>query len=70
MLDSNARFCLRTYAGEQQGSQSCVHDVQNLVTDEDAEDAEDDQDNQTDEKHTVTGSEVVLGLWEEAKRGN
>lgn len=34
-----------TYAGEEQSSQSTIHNVKNPVTDEDAEDAEDDQDN-------------------------
>lgn len=34
-----------TYAGEEHSSQSSIHDVQNPVTDDDAEDAEEDQDN-------------------------
>lgn len=33
-----------TYTGEEQGSQSGIHDVQNPVANEDAEDAKDDQD--------------------------
>lgn len=39
--------------------------MEDLVTDEDAEETEDDQDDQADEKHTITGSEVILGLGEE-----
>ena len=58
-------FVCLTYTGEEQRSQSSIHNVQNPVTDEDAEDSEEDQDNQTDEKHTVAGSEVILGLWEQ-----
>lgn len=60
-------MCLRTYTGEQQCSQSSIDNVQNPVLDDDAEQTEDDQNNETNEKHAVTGSEVVLGLREEAK---
>lgn len=66
-LRSKTFLRLRTYTGEEQSSQSSIHNVQNPVTDEDAEDAQDYQDHQTDEKHTVTGREVILGLWKESK---
>lgn len=69
-LVAKQHLCVhRQETGEEQSSQSSIHNVQNPVTDEDAEDAEDDQDNQTDEKHTVTGSEVVFGLQGEDDHG-
>lgn len=39
--------------------------MQDSVTDEYAEEAHEEQHNQADEKHTVTGGEVIFGLWEE-----
>lgn len=51
-----------TYAGEEQGTEGGVHNVENFVLNEDAEDGGDEQDNQTDEKHTPAGSEVIFAL--------
>lgn len=45
-INSKGETCAKmTYAGEEHSSQSSIHDVQNPVTDDDAEDAEEDQDN-------------------------
>lgn len=52
-----------THAGEQQGPERSVDDVQDFVLDEDAEERGNDQDNQTDEKNAPTGSEVIFALF-------
>lgn len=62
--------CLRTYTGEEQRSQSSIHNLQNLILDEDAEDAENNQDDKTDKEHAVTGGEVIFGLRGKDKRSS
>lgn len=54
-----------TYTCEKQCSQPGIQNMQNLIPDDDAEEANKDQDNPTDEEHTIAGSEVIFGLWEE-----
>lgn len=51
-----------TYAGEEQRPQGGVDNVQDLVTDEDAEDGEEQQHDQTHKQHSPAGSEVILAL--------
>lgn len=51
-----------TYAGEEQRPQGGIDNVQDLVTDEDAEDGEEQQDDQTHKQHSPAGSEVILAL--------
>lgn len=51
-----------TYAGEEQRTQGGIDNVQDPVTDEDAEDGEEQQDDQTHEQHAPAGSEVILAL--------
>lgn len=53
---------MKTYAGEQQRPQGGIDNVQDPVTDEDAEDGEEQQDDQTHKEHAPAGSEVVLAL--------
>lgn len=54
-----------TYAGEEQRPQGGIDNVQDLVTDEDAEDGEEQQDDQAHKQHSPAGSEVILALqWE------
>lgn len=59
-----------TYAGEEQGSQGGVDDVEDPVADEDAEDGEEQQDDQTHEQNAAAGSEVILALDWGRKQGN
>lgn len=62
-------MCLqkRAYTGEQQGSQSSIHNVHDPVPHDDAQQAKEDEDNQADEHHAITGSEIILGLWRDDK---
>lgn len=53
---------METYAGEEQCPQGGVDNVQDPVTDEDAEDGEEQQDDQAHKQHAPAGSEVVLAL--------
>lgn len=59
-----------TYAGEEQSPQWGIDDVQDPVTDEDAENGEEQQHNQAHEQHPPTGSEVILALWEKKKKNS
>lgn len=52
----------KTYAGENQSPQWGIDNVQDLVTDKNAEDAEKCQDDQAHKQHTPTGSEVIFAL--------
>lgn len=49
-------------AGEEQGPQGGIDNVQDLVADEDAEDGEEQQDDEAHEEHAPAGSEVILAL--------
>lgn len=57
-----------TYAGEEQGPQWGIDNVQDPVADKDAEDGEEQQDDQAHKQHAPTGSEVILALWWRRKR--
>lgn len=63
IINSQGHYECETYAGEEQGPQWGVDDVQDLVTDEDAEEGEEQQHDQAHKQHAPTGSEVILALW-------
>lgn len=63
ILNSTVAQSAGTYAGEEQGTEGGVDDVEDFVLNKDAEDGGDEQDNQTDEKHTPAGSEVIFALF-------
>lgn len=49
-------------AGEEQGPQRGIDDVQDLVANEEAEDGEEQQHDQAHKQHAPAGSEVILAL--------
>lgn len=51
-----------THAGEEQGAQRGVHDLQDAVPDENAEDGKDDQHHHAHQEHAHARGEVVAGL--------
>lgn len=58
-----------TYTGEEQSPQRSVDDVQDLVTDKDAEDGEEEEHNEAHKQHPPAGSEVILALEEVEREG-
>lgn len=52
-----------TYAGEQQGPQWRIDNVEDLVAEKDAEDREEEENDQAHKKYAPAGGEVIFGLW-------
>lgn len=61
---------IKSYTGEEERAQRGVHDVQDVVADEDAEDPEEEEDDHTHKQDSGTGSEVIFGLCGFAKKNN
>lgn len=54
---------LETHAGEEQGPQWWIDNVEDLVAEKDAEEREEEQNDQAHEKDAPAGSEVIFSLW-------
>lgn len=59
---------LETHAGEEQGPQWRIDNVEDLVAEKDAEDWEEEENDQAHKKYAVAGGEVIFGLWLKKKK--
>lgn len=65
-LQKEIRF--ETYAGEEQGPQWRIHNMEDLIAEKDAEDWEEEENDQAHKKYAPAGGEVILALWFKKKR--
>lgn len=63
MVNLQKENTFETHAGEEQGPQWRIDNVEDLVAEKDAEDWEEEENDQAYKKYALAGSEVIFALW-------